>query len=217
MACGSVYAEYWEYAMFFCGTGYLTGSDNGGGAAVAYLTDTGVNFTQSFRPNEGMWLWNLTEETDGQITAVTETTLTATGVTWTNGDSYRAVAITSMERSMIQLGLSITAGDIDAVLASVGACDCTVSSWGANFLSKLNIIETAIFHNCPCGSPTLSDADKALYLNWINEQMRQLRSGELDICEGATGSLYPAGAYIEHSWTDFNAAQIILNTRRRNI
>ncbi|GAH39879.1 unnamed protein product, partial [marine sediment metagenome] len=95
MPCTGRFAEPWAYASFWClsPSAIRIGVDDGAGAAVAFLTDSQADFADlGFEANVGMLLYNLTESTEGPITAVTATTLTATGVTWTDGDSYRAVA-----------------------------------------------------------------------------------------------------------------------------
>jgi hypothetical protein len=197
------------------------GLDDSGGAANPSLQDSQANFDNAgLQPNEGMILYNTTQNTSGSITAVTETTLTATGVAWDDGDAYRTVSISGSEIATIEHYLNVTAGNIYAVLASVGACDCTLASWayngnldGSDFLGKINIIEAGAYHTCRCGMPgqRMTPEERTHWLTQSNMQLDAIRTGKLDVCDGATGSDYPSAAWAEQSLTVFNAARIIAN------
>ena len=127
MPCTGRYAEAWQYSSYVCGGNLVTGADQGGGVGLAYLTDNQVDFLKAgFFPNEGMVLYNTTTNLSGIITAVTLHTMTATGVTWTNGDGYRAVSMSAQEKSVIEHYLNLAAGDIQIALQSIGACSCTL-------------------------------------------------------------------------------------------
>jgi len=210
MTCSGSLALPWQFAAFWCVSGYVTGIDRSGLLAQAFLTDTQVNFVNaSIRPNEGMVLYNITQNTSGPVTAVTATTLTATGVTWNGGDAYRIAALNASEQSTIQMYLDITAGDIFAALAAMNNCNCTWQSWVPNFLAKINIIEAAAFYECPCGSPRMSDERQEVLLNWATTQLEKLRSGDFAICEGDTSKSYPAYGSIELAHTLWSEAEII--------
>lgn len=216
MACSGRYAEAWEYAAFWCKAQLLIGAHEGAGPGDAALEDTTVNFINAgAQANSGQILYNTTQSTNGPITAVTETTMTATGVTWDNGDAYQSAFLTTAERARIEHYLNITAGDIYAALGSVGACDCSFSSWGANFLAELNIILARLFYDCPC-APDLSDAEKRLYSELVESRLSLILSGEIDVCSGETGSNYPVFGSAERSWTEFSAAEIIVKDIERN-
>jgi len=212
MGCTGRYAEAWQFASFFCIKSLLVGYDDSGTAfpaTNAFLTVSTQNFLiYGARANVGQIIYNLTRGTNGLITGVTETTITATGVTWSNGDEYRVVFINAAERAHIEHWLSITAGDIHAALAAVGACDCTMSAWGANFLAEINIILARIFYDCPC-SPELTDADKKRLTDLVEGRLAQIRSGEVDVCSGATGSLFPAIGFAEQAATEFALGRIL--------
>lgn len=217
MSCSGAYAEPWEYAAFWCGGSLMEGLDNGGGLGVLFLTDTSVDFLKTgVKPNVGMVAYNLTKNIQGLITAVSQTTLTATGVTWDNGDIYRVVTITALQIAQINHILTITAGNIHAALGAVDACNCTLSSWGLDFLAKLNIIEAGALHSCPCGSPNLTTEMRRDYLKMINDQLGLIRSGEIDPCEGATGSKFPAQTWAEMGSTVFAVEDIVTNDLLRN-
>ncbi len=212
MTCLERYAEAWQYASFFAVAPIQSGVDDSGGAGNAFLTNSQANFNSAgLRPNEGMVLYNLTQSTNGPITAVTATTLTATGVTWDDGDTFRTVAINGSQIATIEMYLAITAGNINAALASVGACDCTFSAWGLQHLEKLNIIETGAYHFAVCGMPGqhLDTDDKRLLLEQVNLHLGNILNGEVEVCDGATGSTFPVTGWAEQSVTEFNQARII--------
>ena len=214
MACLERYAQAWQYASFFAVAPIQSGVDDSGGAGNAFLTNSQGDFERAgLRPNEGMVLYNLTQGTNGPITAVTLTTLTATGVTWDNGDTFRTVAINGSQIATIEMYLNTTAGNINATLASVGACDCTLSAWGQQHLEKLNIIETGAYHFATCGMPGqhLDTNDKRLLLEQVNLHLGDLLSGKVEVCEGATGSTYPVIGWAPQALTPFGAAEIIAN------
>ena len=122
MTCTTRYAEAWDYGAFFCLGNLFTGFHEGVGPADAALSVAQGNFIQNgFRPNIGQILYNLTQSTNGPITNVTDTTLTATGVTWANGDQYRASTMDGAELLTAEHYLDITAVDITIALQSVGA------------------------------------------------------------------------------------------------
>jgi hypothetical protein len=217
MGCTGRYAAAWEYAAFFCEGSIAMGDHAGGGPADAALSDPAVNFIQmGAKANVGMRLYNLTALTDGLVTVVTEHTLTAAGVTWGAGDDYRIVMIDSRQRAAIEHVLDITAGDIHVALAASGACSCTLAPWATGYLAKLNIVEAGVFHKCACGNVNLSDEQRQTYMDWLTEQMAQLRDGRLDVCSGATGAETPYISWAEQSVTEFDAALIIANAAARN-
>lgn len=207
----------WEYAAFWCKASIRTGVDNSGGAGNAYLTDTTADFeTLGVVPGVGMTLYNITQDTSGPITAITPDTITATGVSWDDGDSYRVVTMTANEETQIQLYLDITAADVYAAIAASGACDCNWTTWGEALVKKLNIIEAAVFHSCPCAEPKLTDDQKTAYMEFVNTQMDKIITGELDIC-GGTGSDFPSIGWAEQASTEFAAGKIIVNDIERNL
>jgi len=217
MTCLSSYALAWQFGIFNCPASTLKGLDNGGGVGVASLTDTQVNFLNTgIEANKGMILYNLTTGLSGPVTAVTATTVTATGVVWTNGQAYRITALTAAEISSIEMYLEVTAADINAALAATGACACTWQSWVWGWLAKLNIIEAAAFYSCPCGNTRLTDDQKANLLTWATAQLEELRNGNIVVCEGDTGKTYPAIGWAELNLTAWSEIEIIDNYDKRH-
>jgi len=215
MTCLSSWAYPWQYAAFWCAGSILYGIDNSGGAGNAFLTDTYVNFKNTgVRGSVGMIVYNLTQSTEGYITDVTETTVTAAGVTWDDGDSYRLVTIDRRQQSTIKLYLEQMASRINASLQSVGACNCTLTDDALDFLANINIRLAGIYQECPCGGPSLSIDEKQLYLEDIAGELELIRTGKIELCQGHTGADYPAADYVQHSWTEWNAARLILNRLR---
>lgn len=213
MACSGRYAEAWQFAAFWCVSGILKGVDNSGLVfPQASLTDTQIDFVRlGVHANVGMVCYNLTRSTSGPVTAVTANTLTVSGVTWGTGDQYRIALLEGTEIATIELYLDIAASDIHAAMAASGACDCTLASWAEAYLQKLNVIDAAIYHQCPCGKPDVSDEMRRAHLEWMNVQLDNIRTGKVELCTGETGSEFPAIAWAEQSSTEFAAAQIVYN------
>lgn len=219
MGCTDRYATAWQYASFWCRSTIITGEDNSGGApAHADLADTEVNFVDlGVKANVGMVVYNLTADTSGPITAVGIHSITATGVTWDDGDLYRVVTLEAAVIGEIELYLDITSSDIHAALAAAGACDCTLSSWGAQYLAKLNIVDAGVFHRCPCMNTGLSEERQIALLDWVTNQLVSIRKGEIPLCDGETGSDFPAVGWAEQSVTEFNFQRILENDILRNL
>lgn len=215
MACNGPWAASWQFAAFFCISSLRTGTDDSGGAANAALSDSTADF-DDVQANAGMILYNLTQDTSGPVTAVTPTTLMATGVTWDDGDSYRIVAIGAEEISTIGHYLGIAASDLHVAMAQTGMCDCTLASWSTGYLEKLNIIDAAAYYQCPCGQPNMTDELRGRYLEWCTQQLSLIREGKLELCHGETGADFPAIAWAEQSLTAFNTAEIIFNAELRD-
>jgi hypothetical protein len=194
----------------------LSRVDNGGGVGVANLTDSQVNFINlGVRANVGMVLYNLTTGLSGEVTAVTANTLTATGVLWTDGQRYRIVTIDAQQIASIENFLDITAADVSSAVAAQAACDCTLQPWASDYLAKINIIETAMFYNCPCANPKITEEQQTAFIEWANTQLELIRTGEIALCEGDTGKSYPSFGYAEIAHTAWGEATIIDNYTRR--
>jgi len=218
MVCdSSIVPDAWSWATFWCVDNLIAGTHDGAGPGDAALQDNDAHFlTKGVQANVGMVLYNLTDSTSGPVTAVTETTITATGVTWDNGDSYRITLITGMQIANIEHWLDVAATDIHAALASVGACDCTLASWATSYLEKLVIIDAASYYSCPCGNPHLSDARKDTLLQWMGTQLTNIATGVIDVCDGATGANFPAMGWAQQGQDAFSRAMIIYNDILRN-
>ena len=216
MACTGRYAAAWEYAAFWCVSALFTGTDTSGGGPNAFLTDGTADFPNwGIGAGVGMVAYNVTEGTHGPITAVTQNTLTATGVTWSDGDVWRVVTLTENQIAVIEQYLDITANNIHASLASVGACDCSLSAFAEEYLKKINIIETGAFHQCPCAKAPISDDMRRLFLEWSDRQLELIRTGKIELCAGHTGADWPSVDWFSQSLTDRSAAEIIANAIRR--
>lgn len=215
MPCTGPFSDAYDFASFWCLGGMETGVDNSGLLGQAFLTDTTADFLH-MGVEAAMIIHNITDGSGGFITVVTATTITATltgGVAnnWDNGDVYRIVAIDANEQALIETYLAIAASDIHAALAATGACDCTLAAWAEEYLKKLNIIDAAVIHACPCGKAQISDAMKGTWLEWLDRQFELLRTGKVDVCAGATGAEFPAIGWAQQGITEFNQARIILN------
>lgn len=127
----------------------------------------------------------------------------------------RGIYLTDADQvATVNVFLDIAAADIHIALAAVGACDCTLAPWAATYLKKLNILDAAVIQNCPCGT-RLSDEMRQSWLDWLTKQFELISTGKLTVCAGDTGADFPAYGVVEHSWTDWNAAQIIKNEASR--
>lgn len=210
MACTGRYAEAWQFAAMNCPGNILKGQDRLAGPAHADLTDTQADFT-AVHANQGYVLYNLTTGLSGPVTARTLNTLTATGVTWTIGDLYRIALLSGAEISAIESILDISASDIHSALAAANACSCTLATWAAQYLAKLNIIDAQVFYNCACGNTPISDDRKTALQTWVDAQLTLISNGTIEVCAGETGADFPAIDWAEQSGTAFAAAEIIEN------
>ena len=115
----------------------------------------------------------------------------------------------------IESVLDIAASDVHVALAAVGACDCSLASWATQYLKKLNIIDAAVIHNCPCGR-RMSDAERESKALWLDKQFELIYTGQLTVCAGDTGANYPAFGTAEMNYTPWSEQQIIDNEARRH-
>jgi hypothetical protein len=208
MACTGRYATAWEFSALSCPGNILKGQDRSGGGPNASLLDTQANFAQ-VKANQGYVLYNLTTGLSGVVTAVTATTLTATGVTWTNGALYRIALLSGVEIGAIESMLDIAASDMHVALAAGNACSCTFASWANAYLAKLNIIDAQVFYNCNCGNTKLSEEEKARLQAWVQNQLDMISNGKIELCSGETGSDFPSIGWAEQAIDDFSAARIL--------
>ena len=193
----------------------MVGAHGGPGAADAALLDTSRNFTGSgVVPGLRMVLYNLTAGTNGYVTAATQTTLTATGVTWDLADEYRIMALDGDKIAAIEERLDIMASNVHAELHAIGACDCTLAVWALEFFKKLNILEAGAFERCPCNR-TVTRADGIELLAFMQTRLELIRTGDTEPCAGHTGANWPAAGWAEQTLTEFNVAKIIVNTAER--
>lgn len=219
MSCSGRLAEAYEFAVFWC-MGSLISRMHDGGNLSPKLVDSQASFrSKGVRAGAGMVVYNVSDGSQGTITDVTDTEIVAalSGGTrnhWRNGDTYRVTPLDAFEIAQIEHYLEVSVAPIYAALAAAGACDCALSAWGAQHLKHLNIISAAGFYTCTC-SMKLSDEERAANREWVAEQLRQIRTGEIDLCEGGTGKDYPAFGDLERAGTDFAAARIIANRAAR--
>lgn len=223
MTCSAVYAEAWQHIVFFCMEQMVRGLHEGAGPADAVLSYAAGNFVnRGVEPNIGMVIYNTTAGTDGEITARTSNTITATGVTWNNLDAFRLVLANGLELATVDHYLRVAAADINAALGTVGACDCALAGWvlssgeAIGFLAKLNIIDAATYYNCRCANPRFDPATRGKWIDWMSAQFAAIVDMRIELCAGHTGSSFPAMATAQVGITDFQKAQIIFNDILRN-
>lgn len=114
-----------------------------------------------------------------------------------------------------QLYVDMGAARINAALAATAQCDCTFSSWGSKLLEELNMISTALLIYGRCGVG-FTDDQRAFWNTWLGEQLLLIRTGEIDVCQGATGPNFPAYGVATRAITEVQQAILIANDILRN-
>ena len=114
------------------------------------------------------------------------------------------------EEATVKNYLRRASSNINMALQAQGACNCTLSDVSVAYLRDLAIVLAVVYHSCPCARPKLSDAQLALYSRQASDELSMIRKGEIELCEGQTGSDFPAIGWASQSWTSFNAAQLIV-------
>jgi len=116
----------------------------------------------------------------------------------------------------IERALDMSAGKIDGALASVAACDCTLSVSGQRTLAYLNCLLAVVHYVCPCNSVDITDDMRRLYADEAQGMIDALMDGTLEVCEGETGSNFPSAAFPQIAWNDANAAEIYNNSLKKS-
>ena len=210
--CSGTFASAWQFAAFWF-TGHVwTGNHDNAGPADAALRDLTIDFvSKGIQPNIGQKLWNVTQGTSGLIVAVSGNTVTATGVTWNNGDEYRISRLTTQERSSIEMGLSIASTDVKAVLRGSAQCSCVWADWAEEYVAKLTIIDAVTYYSNKCGQPRYTEEYRKTLMDWMNVQLKMIATAEIVLCQGQTNAFFPSIAFANQGWTEFQQAEIIVN------
>lgn len=82
-----------------------------GAAAAASLYDKGMNFRAlGVDPTLGQYCENETQSTGGAVTAADEDTVTVSGVTWNNGDTYNIYVTDTKNKMISSTWVDVSAG-----------------------------------------------------------------------------------------------------------
>lgn len=119
------------------------------------------------------------------------------------------------QTAMLELALDLASADVYAAMQASGQCGCTLAGWAADYLKKLAIVDAVLLQRCPCVRSLLDDAEKQMWLDWVTNELANIRMGKLALCQGETGSEFPAFAWAEQSVTIANTARIIENRLNR--
>lgn len=216
MACSGRYAEALDFALLWCQGSPIVGTDTTANPPHAQITDATKDFTKARELMAGSPVYNATTGTYGKVLTVAATVLTTTNL-FSNGDVYWALNMSAAAVATTEAFLDMAAGDVHAARMAADACDCTLRSGAAAYLKKLNVLDAAVWHNCPCDKPNISDSMRAAYLMEVRQMIDDVMTGKVELCQGETGSLFPAVAWAEHSVTEYNYALIVLNNVMRNM
>jgi len=120
------------------------------------------------------------------------------------------------EADQVKNYLRRAASQINMMLQAQGACDCTLSDVALGYLKDLSIVLAVVYHKCPCARPKLSQEEVQMYLTQASEELRLIRTGEMELCDGQTGSDFPSLGWAEQTLTDFSTANVQINYTLRN-
>jgi len=133
---------------------------------------------------------------------------------YANADDFQSVwgcEVNPDYESLINRQLDLSASQIHGALAAVGACDCSLASWATEYLKHLNSVIAALTLQGPCPCPNLTTEQIGVYSEWVNTRLEEIRTGKIELCDGATGTDYPAFGVAEIATTEFAARNILRN------
>lgn len=111
--------------------------------------------------------------------------------------------------------LRLAATRINMARQAQGACDCTLSAASVEYLKYLNCILAVAFYNCQCTNLHLTVEHKRMYMDAALADLTAIQTGALELCDGETGTDFPAVGWAEQSLTEFTAARIIVDAAAR--
>lgn len=121
------------------------------------------------------------------------------------------------DESEVNRFLELAATNINMAIAAQGACSCTFSSWATPYLVELNCIIALVTFNCRCSTiRALAAEDRAVWAEWANNQLTLIRTGQLELCDGETGTDFPVTSWADQGTTEFARTRIIVNDVLRN-
>jgi len=113
--------------------------------------------------------------------------------------------------------LELAAANINMAILAQGACDCAFSVYTRQYLIDLNCIIALVTFNCACSTiKALSAEDRAGWADWANTQLTQIRTGQIELCDGETGSEFPYTSWADQGTTEFARTRIIVDDVLRN-
>ena len=124
-------------------------------------------------------------------------------------DYWCEEAMTADFRNTVEKKLEQAAGPIHMARYSSGGCSCTLASEATEYLVVLNVVLARIQFNCPCPKAKLVPEERRIWLEWAEDQLRMIRTQEIELCSGETGSDVPYVGFAQQSVTEFTAASII--------
>jgi len=208
MACPLTYADAFDYSTYWMCESLEVGTTSAG-VLSATLADATKDFTTLSIP-VGSPVYNFTRCTYGRVVTVAATEILTT-TTWNLGDVYQIAPMEASAVASVETFLRIGASDITMSLVTVGAVDCA-KTLSDSFLRKLNIVLAAVMYKCPCARPNLEETERMMFLQWAIDMLTQVRNGEIELCDGETGSHFPAFGIAQQSWTAWRAAEIMLDS-----
>ena len=130
-------------------------------------------------------------------------------------ESYWDIEVDLDMEADINRRLELAASNIHIAMLSVDACDCSMSATAEAYVKMLNLVLQAVLFPVNCG-PELDDGDLRRLSEWANEQLDQIKTRKIELCDGETGSAFPSVGYFERSSTPFAAVDIIVKGIMRN-
>jgi hypothetical protein len=131
--------------------------------------------------------------------------------------AFWCIEIKDSEESHINRILEMASTPIHAARAASGGCDCTLASWVTDYLIQLTCILAATTFNCKCSNLRLEPEDKRIYLEFAQNDLMLIRTGQTELCAGETGSDFAVTGWAEQGVTEFARARIIAKDVLRNL
>ncbi len=129
--------------------------------------------------------------------------------------SYWDIEIDAEAEADVNRRLEMAASNVHVAMLSVDACDCALSATAEEWIKQLTLVLQAVLFPVFCG-PEFTDAENDRLLRWANEQLDQIKSGTIELCDGETGSSFPVIGWAQRASTEFAAAEIIVKDIMRN-
>ena len=208
-------ATPYDFVVFWGIEMIIAGRDDSGGGPNAFVTDADGLFVEN-NIVPGAVIRNLTTGIEGRVTTVTsQTVLQTSTATWSTGNEYNIAPMDWAEYRVVELSLKKAIGTVAMALTAAGADAASYSTYGLDYLKNLVMLIAVVVHNAPCKGARIDPAQRQQYMEWIQTELTNIRTGKTEVVQGYTGADFPALGWAEQGVTEWAAAQIVFNRIRR--